>query len=142
MECILLCFFFRGYTLASTLRQRSQFKHIKSTADYVCRYYPKNQRCAFSKETQTITDLITPELYRSCFSVFTLSDTAETTAQIRTEGRFPSQLCLSYHKPQKSQCQSELWNGTKKAKTSRHHVTFFRSSFCIYWQLLRVFCNT
>lgn len=84
--------FFRGYTLASTLRQRSQFKHIKSTADYVCRYYPKNQRCAFSKETQTITDLITPELYHSCCSVFTLSDTAETTAQIRTERRFSSQL--------------------------------------------------
>lgn len=75
-----------------TLRQKSQFKHIKSTADYVCRYYPKNQRCAFSKETQTITDLITPELYRSRCSVFTLSDMAETTAQIRTERRFSSQL--------------------------------------------------
>lgn len=91
-----LFFFFSCWDTHScrrpTLRQRSQFKHIKSTADYVCRYYPKNQRCAFSKETQTITDLITPELYRSRCSVFTLSDMAETTAQIRTERRFSSQL--------------------------------------------------
>lgn len=104
---------------APTLRQRSQFKRIKSTADYVCRYYPKNQRCAFSKETQTITDLITPELYRSCCSVFTLSDMAETTAQIRTEWRFSSQLSwlASYHKPQKSQCQTELGTGPTCQRT-------------------------
>ncbi len=126
--CVCVCFFFSADThlcRAPTLRQRSQFKHIKSTADYVCRYYPKNQRCAFSKETQTITDLITPELYHSCCSVFTLSDTAETTAQIRTESRFPSQLSslAAYHKPQKSQCQAELGTGPTKpthAPTQSH----------------------
>ena len=48
------------------------------------------------KETQTITDLITPELYRSCCSVvFTQSDMAETTAQTRTGRRFPSRLFLT-----------------------------------------------
>lgn len=149
---------------APTLRQRSQFKHVKSTADYVCRYYPKNQRCAFSKETQTITDLITPELYQSCCSVFTLSDMAETTAQIRTERRFSSQLswlcCLS--QTSKNQCQTaSLERDQEKkskgnthwhtcTKTNHHHIIFFlplfyfffRLSFWIYWQLLGVFCNT
>ncbi len=130
---VLFCFFFLGIHTcvgAPTLRQRSQFKHIKSTADYVCRYYPKNQRCAFSKETQTITDLITPELYHSCCSVFTLSDMAETTAQIRTERRFPSQLSwlAAYHKPQKSQCQTELGMAPKSqhtcTKANHHHIEF------------------
>lgn len=143
-------YFFSGdaHSCRRSHSERSRFKHIKSTADYVCRYYPKNQRCAFSKETQTITDLITPELYHSCCSVFTLSDMAETTAQIRTERRFPSQLSwlAAYHKPQKSQCQTELGTGPKsqhtrkKNKPPSHQI--FRMSFSIYWQLLGVFCNT
>lgn len=83
----------------------------------------KNQRCAFSKETQTITDLITPELYRSCCTVFTLSDMAETTAQIRTEGE-DSHLNFSrlaaYHKTAKITASDGAWNGPRKADTHTH----------------------
>ncbi len=135
-----MCVFFPGIHTrvgAPTLRQRSRFKHIKSTADYVCRYYPKNQRCAFSKETQTITDLITPELYRSCCSVFTLSDMAETTAQIRREEtdshlNFSSLACLSPNHKNHSVRQS-LERGPKsrhsRTKTNRRHIRIFKDEF-------------
>ena len=106
----------------------------------------KNQRCAFSKETQTITDLITPELYRSCCTVFTLSDMAETTAQIRTEGKIPISTFPDLPlitKPQKSQCQTVVGTGPEKPthththtcadtlvqKQNRHHMKFLQDDF-------------
>lgn len=85
----------------------------------------KNQRCAFSKETQTITDLITPELYRSCCTVFTLSDMAETTAQIRTEGKIPISTFPDLPlitKPQKSRRQTELGPGPEKPTHTHTHT--------------------
>lgn len=138
----------RGAGLSTSSRLRIMFVDITR----------KNQRCAFSKETQTITDLITPELYRSCCTVFTLSDMAETTAQIRTEGE-DSHLNFSwlaaYHKTAKITASDGAWNGPRKADTHTHtrrHTrtknktsitwNFCRMTFCICWQPLGVFCNT
>lgn len=155
MECILLCFSFFFFFLgihtcvgAPTLRQRSQFKHIKSTADYVCRYYPKNQRCAFSKETQTITDLITPELYHSCLQcVYTIwHGWNNSTNKNREKIPISTFLTCRLSQTAKITVSDRAWNGTKKPthsyknKPPSHQI--FRMSFCIYWQLLGVFCNT
>lgn len=107
----------RGAGLSTSSRLRIMFVDITR----------KNQRCAFSKETQTITDLITPELYRSCCTVFTLSDMAETTAQIRTEGE-DSHLNFSwlaaYHKTAKITASDGAWNGPRKADTHTHTHTY------------------
>lgn len=125
----------RGAGLSTSSRLRIMFVDITR----------KNQRCAFSKETQTITDLITPELYRSCCTVFTLSDMAETTAQIRTEGE-DSHLNFSwlaaYHKTAKITASDGAWNGPRKADThththadtlvqkqNQHHMKFLQDDF-------------
>ena len=124
----------RGAGLSTSSRLRIMFVDITR----------KNQRCAFSKETQTITDLITPELYRSCCTVFTLSDMAETTAQIRTEGKIPISTFPDLPlitKPQKSQRQTELGTGPEKLtqthththtlvqKQNQHHMKFLQDDF-------------
>lgn len=108
---------------ARTLRQSSQFKHIKSTVDYVCRYYPKNQPCAFSKETQTITDLITPELYHSCCRVFTLSDMAETTAPIRRRKILISTFPTCRLSQSREKISDEAWSRTRKPAWTRTTFT-------------------
>lgn len=115
VEYILLCILLqRAHSCkCPTLRQSASLSTSSQMQITFVRYYPKNQRCAFSKETQTITDLITPELYRSCCSVFTRSDMAETTAQIRKERRYSSGLFLHFvlitnHKNHSVKRSSEL----------------------------------
>lgn len=99
MECVALCILFISSTHlcgSPSLKQSlsASSRRWITSVDITQRL----SRALFSKKTQTITDLITPELYHSCCRVFTLSDTAETTAPIRTEeiliSTFPT-CCLS-----------------------------------------------
>lgn len=146
---------FLGYTLVQTLHSKTecQFKHIKSTADYVCRYYPKNQSCAFSqKDTNNYRSdnpWVVSQLLQCVYTIWHgWNNSTNKNREKILISTFPT-CCLS--QTTKIVVPNRAWNDTKKswralwhtrAKTNHHYIKYFKLNFCIYWQLLGLFCNT
>lgn len=156
---VLFLFFFLGIHTrrgASTLRQRSQFKHIKSDCGLCLQILPEESAVRFLKRDtdnyRSDNPWVVSQLLQCVYTIW--HGWNNSTNKNRAKIPISTFLTCRLSQTTKITVSDRAWNGPRKPNTHSNTLIkkkkkkkipthqIFRMSFCIYWQLLGVFCNT
>lgn len=131
-------------------QSEAEFKRIKQTLDYVCRYYPKTQSSAFlQKDTDNYRSdnpWVVSQLLPSVYTIWHGWNNSTNTNRGDSHLNFPNLLLITNHKnhsvKQSPGAVPRSWRTQTPCSKTNSHFKCFTTTFCLFWLTQSLFIIT